>query len=254
VRLDGRLFPIVGVAEPDFLGVEIDHTFEVAVPLCSDPMFWEPGKGHTPSRTAWWLSIMGRLKPGWTLERANAQIQAVSPAIMRESLPGWYRAGDAKKFLANKLTVTHASGSFWSRPGRRASGSVMRDRLMAALAGGFGLLAGLLAVLGLYGVIAYMVARRRNEIGVRIALGASRGRVIALVLREAILLLAVGLTLGRASRVGWASCGVVGLRYETARSFDARWSARPAGDHCVVGQLCAGPKSVTLATHGGTAR
>ncbi len=74
--------------------------------------------------------------------------------------------------------------------------SLMRDRLMAALAGTFGLLAGFLAVLGLYGVIAYMVARRRNEIGVRIALGAGRARVIQLVLREAALLLVIGLVIG----------------------------------------------------------
>jgi putative ABC transport system permease protein len=48
----------------------------------------------------------GRLKPGWTIERANAQIQAVSPSIMRETLPPSYRADTAKKYLANKLTVT----------------------------------------------------------------------------------------------------------------------------------------------------
>ena len=74
--------------------------------------------------------------------------------------------------------------------------SLMRDRLMATLSGAFGLLAGLLSTLGLYGVISYMVARRRNEIGVRVALGADRGRVIRLVLREAALLLGVGLAIG----------------------------------------------------------
>jgi len=74
--------------------------------------------------------------------------------------------------------------------------SLLRERLMATLSGGFGLLAGLLATLGLYGVIAYMVARRRNEIGVRIALGADRSQVIRLVMREALLLLAFGLTAG----------------------------------------------------------
>jgi putative ABC transport system permease protein len=90
--------------------------------------------------------------------------------------------------------------------------SLMRDRLMAALAGAFGLLAGSLAVLGLYGVIAYMVARRRSEIGVRIALGASRGRVIGLVLREAILLLAIGLTVGTAL-AAWAGQAAAALIY-----------------------------------------
>jgi len=83
--------------------------------------------------------------------------------------------------------------------------------LMAALAGAFGLLAALLAVLGLYGVIAYMVARRRNEIGVRIALGATRSRVIRLVLHEALLLLATGLAigLGLAAWVGQAASSLI---------------------------------------------
>jgi putative ABC transport system permease protein len=90
--------------------------------------------------------------------------------------------------------------------------SLMRDRLMAALAGAFGVLAGGLAVLGLYGVIAYMVARRRNEIGVRIALGASRGGVIRLVLREAAVLLTAGLVVGTGLSL-WAGRAAASLLY-----------------------------------------
>jgi len=58
------------------------------------------------------------------------------------------------------------------------------------------LLAALLAALGLYSVIAYMVVRRRNEIGVRMALGAGGGQVVRLVLREAVILLFIGLAAG----------------------------------------------------------
>jgi predicted permease len=90
--------------------------------------------------------------------------------------------------------------------------SLMRDRLMAALAGVFGLLAGTLAVVGLYGVIAYMVARRQNEIGVRIALGATRGGVIGLVLQEAILLLVFGLAVGTGLAL-WAGKAAASLVY-----------------------------------------
>ena len=54
----------------------------------------------------------------------------------------------------------------------------------------------MLATIGLYGVISYMVARRTNEIGIRMALGASRGDVLTLVLREAGMLLAAGLVIG----------------------------------------------------------
>jgi predicted permease len=91
--------------------------------------------------------------------------------------------------------------------------SLLRERLMAALAGAFGVLAGSLAVLGLYGVIAYMVARRRNEIGVRIALGAGRGRVIGLVLKEAAVLLAVGLAVGVGLAL-WAARAATAMLYD----------------------------------------
>ena len=67
---------------------------------------------------------------------------------------------------------------------------------MATLSGFFGFLAVVLATVGLYGVMSYMVARRRSEIGIRMALGASRGDVLNLVLREAGMLLAVGLAIG----------------------------------------------------------
>jgi predicted permease len=74
--------------------------------------------------------------------------------------------------------------------------SLVRERLLAMLSGLFGGLALLLAVVGLYGTMAYSVARRRNEIGIRIALGAARTRVMRLVLGEAGRLVGVGLLLG----------------------------------------------------------
>jgi predicted permease len=71
-----------------------------------------------------------------------------------------------------------------------------RERLVARLAGGFGVLALLLAAIGLYGVISYSVARRTNEMGVRLALGASPGGVSWLVLRDSLRLVAAGLAVG----------------------------------------------------------
>jgi predicted permease len=84
----------------------------------------------------------------------------------------------------------------------QVSRSILRERLMASLSGGFGLLAAILSTLGLYGVMSYMVTRRKNEIGVRMALGAQPGDVLGLVFREAGQLLAVGLVLGLAG--SWA--------------------------------------------------
>jgi predicted permease len=72
------------------------------------------------------------------------------------------------------------------------------ERLMAMLSGFFGVLAALLAMVGLYGVISFLVARRRNEIGIRLALGAERGQVVAMVMREAGRLLLIGIITGAA--------------------------------------------------------
>ncbi|MDQ3917083.1 MAG: ABC transporter permease, partial [Acidobacteriota bacterium] len=74
--------------------------------------------------------------------------------------------------------------------------SLLRERLMATLSGSFGLLALVLACIGLYGVMSYGVAVRTNEIGIRLALGAQGRDVLRLILREAVLLVVVGVAAG----------------------------------------------------------
>ena len=74
--------------------------------------------------------------------------------------------------------------------------TLLTDRRIALLSAGFGLLATLLASIGLYGVMAFVVARRRKELGIRLALGAQPGLVIWMVMREVLLLLTIGLALG----------------------------------------------------------
>ncbi len=74
--------------------------------------------------------------------------------------------------------------------------SLVQQKLVARLATFFGLLALLLACIGLYGVMSYGVARRTNEIGIRMALGAHRGSVLWLVMRESLVLVVIGLVVG----------------------------------------------------------
>ena len=79
---------------------------------------------------------------------------------------------------------------------QRVAASLIRERMLSALASFFAALALTLACIGLYGVLAYGVVQRTREIGIRMAVGARRGSVLWMVVREALTLVAIGATLG----------------------------------------------------------
>ncbi len=84
------------------------------------------------------------------------------------------------------------------------------ERTFAALSSAFGFLALLLACIGLYGTMAYAVARRTNEIGIRMALGAARGKILGMVLRETALIVLAGIAVGLPA--AWATTGLLKAR------------------------------------------
>jgi putative ABC transport system permease protein len=97
----------------------------------------------------------------------------------------------------------------------QVAATIVQERMMATLASGFGLLALALASVGIYGLLAYGVARRTKEIGIHMALGAQRRRVIALVLRGARQSLLIGLAIGLPAAMGasrWVESMLFGLK------------------------------------------
>ena len=76
--------------------------------------------------------------------------------------------------------------------------NLLRERLLAILSGFFGILAAVLVMVGLYGVVAYLVTRRRNELGIRLALGSTRARIVSLVMSDAGRMLLLGVLIGAA--------------------------------------------------------
>jgi predicted permease len=100
-------------------------------------------------------------------------------------------------FVRRSITEIDPQARFTFRQFRmQIEESLQPERLMASLSSAFGVLAGLLSAIGLYGVISYLVTRRRNEIGIRMALGADRWQIFVMVLRESCALLVTGLAVG----------------------------------------------------------
>ena len=130
--------------------------------------------------------------------------------------------------------------------GDQLRATVIQERLVALMSGFFGALAMLLAALGVYGVTAYAVGRRRAEIAVRMALGASPGDVVRLVLGRVAALILAGAAIGVAVSL-WAARFVGPLLFgvERSRSDDPRRSGRRTGLGRIVCGMAPGSPGVT---------
>src|SRR5207253_4033560 len=116
IMLDRRAFRVSGVTPPGFCGVEVGRTFDVALPLCAEALLRGQQAG-TGRRAVWWLDIMGRLRPGWTVDRAQAQVAAISPGVFEATVSPTYAADWAKNYTAFTLTATRAGtgvSTLWS--------------------------------------------------------------------------------------------------------------------------------------------
>ena len=187
LSLDGRPVEIVGVAPAEFFGVEVGRSFDVAVPTCAEP--WINGENsHTAKRHHWWLAIIGRLKPGWTVARAAAQAGAMSPAVFESTVPPNYRPDGAKYYTQYKLTANPA-GSGVSSMRQKYEEPLL---LLLGIAG----LALLIACANLANLMLARASTREREMAIRLAIGADRLRLIRQLLAESLLLAVAGAVAG----------------------------------------------------------
>jgi predicted permease len=187
IVLDGHSYDIVGVTPASFFGVEVGRTFDVAVPLCAEPLS-RGARTALDKADTWFLAVFGRLKPDWTVARASAQLAAISPGIFKATLPDRYRAEDTKSYLAFKL------GAFLADTGvsnLRRNYEAPLWLLLATTA-----LVLLIACANLANLMLARATAREREVAVRLAIGASRGRIVRQMLAESLLIAAVGAAVG----------------------------------------------------------
>ncbi|HEV3058412.1 MAG TPA: ABC transporter permease [Vicinamibacterales bacterium] len=183
IALNRRTMEIAGVTPASFYGVEVGRVFDVAVPLCADPLL-EPERNAITTPSRWWLAAMGRLKPGWTQARASVQLAALAPGLFADTVPPNYTAGDAKDYREFVLGAVPA-GTGVSRLRQDYETPLW---LLLAIAG----LVLLIACGNLANLMLARASAREREIAVRLAIGASRARLVRQLLAESALVAALG--------------------------------------------------------------
>ena len=176
-------FTIVGVAPPSFFGAEVGRTFDVAIPIAASTLI--RGAGSLDHRTSWWLRVMCRLKPGQTVDAANAQLAALAPAIRRATQP---KEWSPDRYLREGLAVVAAP------TGPSALRRVYERPLTILMGVVFVVL--LIACANLANLMLARAAARQPELSLRVALGASRSRIARQLLAESLLLAAGGVAGG----------------------------------------------------------
>ncbi len=186
VRIDTHPFTIVGVAPAGFTGFGIAAEPDLIVPLPATPLIngGRPVESLLASASLSYQTV-GRLNPGVTLEQARAHLTALWPTIRESAVPAEYVGARRTDFLATQLWVTSAA------KGNEAPLRRQFTRPLAVVLGIAALIL-LIACVNLASLMLSRAAARSHEIGVRLALGASRWRLARQMLTEGVLLSIAG--------------------------------------------------------------
>jgi predicted permease len=183
---------IIGVAPAGFTGLQVGHAFDVALPICSLVAF-RPDSTQLTSGTTWWITAVGRLKPGWTAAAADAHLRAIAPAIFAAALPPDYPQPSIDAYLTFTFTATPAA------TGR----SYLREEYGTPLRLLLGM-TGVVLLIACANLTTLMLARgavRQRELSLRLALGASRGRLVSQLLAESVVIAAASAAAGALAAV-----------------------------------------------------